>query len=316
MKELHLEADQGKPEKPLLHFWGLGDLHYRATDSWQPLHRPRMQQMYEDLHEIWQAEGEPAFCVSPGDIADRGAPINFELAKRDIAAHLKHIPFYPGLGNHEYFLETWESEPRKPEAFTEAWGFPIRYAWTAGDFAFLMLDQPVTESTDVIFSQEALDFLDTTLSEHAERKAIIFAHCPLHNTVLDRDPEKNLDDDSLDPYFFVSNSDEVRAVLARHQNAALYISGHTHSGWGSPQLVCTEQLGEHPVTHLNLMSPWYTGMTGPTPNPDWDHLIYVADTPDLLVTFGFYLYETRAIVRARSHNTKCRLGQWEIPLCR
>ncbi|HEY6409213.1 MAG TPA: hypothetical protein VIY29_17260, partial [Ktedonobacteraceae bacterium] len=84
----------------------------------------------------------------------------------------------------------------------------------------------------MIFSREALAFLDAALEERPESPAIIFAHCPLRDTVLDRDAERNLDDDSQDPFFFVENSEEVRAILARHKNAKLYISGHTHSGWG------------------------------------------------------------------------------------
>src|SRR5207245_289420 len=89
--------------------------------------------------------------------------------------------------------------------------------------------------------------------------ALLFAHCPLYSTVLDRDPTRNLDYHSLEPFFYLENSAEVRAILARHSNACLYMSGHTHTGWQAPTLVMTENLGGHPVTHVNLSSPWYTG---------------------------------------------------------
>ena len=308
-----------------LYFWVLGDLHYRNHEQWLAHHSPRMQQMLEDLHTVWREEGVPAFCVSPGDIGDRGAPANYELAKKEIMTHLGHIPFYPGIGNHEFLPENKDDVLHTAEEFTAAWGKPVRYAWTAGaaeEFVCIMLDQPSPffpgtrlGNPQVIFPQESLTFLDTTLATHSERTAIIFAHCPLHNTVLDRDPENNLDDDSLDTFFFVENSQEVRAILARHRNAALYISGHTHSGWDSPQLILTEMLGDHPVTHINAMSPWYTGMlAGPRRNADRTKLRYYADQPDVQATFALYIAPPKAIIRARDHRTRQWLTQWEVPL--
>ena len=309
----------------LLHFWVFGDLHYRDHEQWLAHHSPRMKQMLEDVHAVWHEEGLPAFCVSPGDIVDRGAPANYELAKRDLMTHSGHIPFYPGIGNHEFLPENKNDVLHTAEEFTATWGKPVRYAWTAGvdeEFICIMLDQPDPffpgtriGNPDVIFSQESLAFLDTTLAAHKERTAIIFAHCPLHNTVLDRDPQQNLDDDSLDTFFFVKNSQEVRTILACHRNAALYISGHTHSGWGSPQLIFTETLGGHPVTHVNVMSPWYTGrLAGPRRNADRTTLEYYADDPDVQVTFALYVSRSKAIIRARDHRSHQWLAQWEVPI--
>lgn len=164
----------------------------------------------------------------------------------------------------------------------------------------------------ILLSPEALAFLDTTLIEHANRTAIIFAHCPLYNTVLDRDPERNLDDDSLAPYFFVSNSEEVRTILARHHKAALYITGHTHSGWGSPRLVFTESLGAHAITHLNVMSPWYTGFTGPKYNQEHQELEFLRDTPDVQATFSIQIYSHKIRIRARDHQAQSWLAEWEV----
>jgi calcineurin-like phosphoesterase family protein len=319
-------SDNNPPidEHPILYFWVFGDLHFRAHELWLPLHTPRMTCMFEDLHTLWQEEGIPAFCVSPGDIVDSGAPANYALARRELAAQLGTIPFYPGIGNHEYHPEDRDDTLHTAEEFSAVWGKPIRYAWTAGradEVICVMLEQPNpylpgmrSEYRHVLFPQEALDFLDNTLSEHSHRLAIIFAHCPLRDTVLDRDPALNLDDDSQDPFFFIDNSPEVRAILAKHPNAALYISGHTHSGWGSPQLVFTETPGQHPVTHLNVMSPWYTGRhKGAHFNSDRTKLKYHADTPDVLVTFGIWVYRDKAIIRAREHRERQWLEQWEVP---
>jgi 3',5'-cyclic AMP phosphodiesterase CpdA len=306
----------------LLYFWAFGDLHYRARNQWHTMHSRRLAPMFEDLRALWLAEGPPAFCVSPGDIVDTGAIENYKLAKRDLAAQLGNIPFYPGIGNHEFHPESKDGTLHTSAEFSAIWEKPVRYTWTAGEVACIMLDQPnpykpgsYREDPHVIFSQEMLAFLDAALAEYPDNPAIIFAHCPLSNTVLDRDPERNLDDDSLDPFFYVENSDDVRAILARYPHASLYISGHTHSGWGSPNLVYTETVGNHPLTHLNLMSPWYTGRhRGPRLGADRLTLEYYPDNPDVLVSFGVRVYRNQAIISARDHRVRQWMAQWEVPL--
>ena len=318
----------------VLYFWAFGDLHFRVHEQRRALHAPRMACMFADVQQVWREEGKPAFCVAPGDIVDKGAAVHYELAKQELARQVGDIPLYPGIGNHEYQPDNDDDVVHTGAEFMAAWGKPIRYAWTAGpaqEVVCIMLDQPNPflpgtrrEHPHVIFSEETLRFLDTTLAAHAGRMAIIFAHCPLHNTVLDRDPKRNMDDDSLDPFFFVENSHEVRAILARHRNAVLYVSGNTHSGWGSPQLVFTEQMGGvgevdgvggHAVHHVNLMSPWYTGrFAGVRQGADGSSLVYRPDTPDVLVTFAFHVSADAILVRARDHQSQRWLAQWRLPL--
>src|SRR5712691_12239996 len=204
---------QGMP----LHFWAFGDLHYRAHPQWQAMHARRLALMFEDVRSLWRDEGTPAFCVSPGDIVDTGAPENYKLAKMDLAAQLGKVPFYPGIGNHEFHRESRTDILHTAAAFSAVWGKPVRYSWMAGEVVCIMLDQPNPyeqdpgrENPQVVFSQDALSFLDAALEEHENRLAVIFAHCPLRDTVLDRDPERNLDDDSQDPFFYVENSQQVR----------------------------------------------------------------------------------------------------------
>ena len=322
---LDLTGLSGPDTTPLLDFWAFGDLHYRAREQWHAMHARRLAPMFQDVRELWLDEGAPAFCVSPGDIVDTGAPENYTLARKDLVAQLGSIPFYPGIGNHEFHRENRDESTHTAEEYCAAWEKPLRYCWQAGpsgEVLCIMLDQPdpyipdpSRENPSVIFPPETLAFLDDTLAKHSGATSIVFAHCPLHNTVLDRDPERNLDDDSLDPFFFVENSDEVRAILARHRGAALCISGHTHSGWGSPNLVCTETLGEHPVTHVNLMSPWYTGRhRGPRLSADRLTLEYRPDDPDVLASFAVWVYRHHAVIAARDHRARRWLTQWTVPL--
>jgi hypothetical protein len=167
----------------------------------------------------------------------------------------------------------------------------------------------------VYISQETLTFLDETLADNADRLAVIFLHCPLYNTVLDRDPEQYRDFNSLGNFFSPDNSQEVRDVLARHRNAFLYLSGHTHSGWEAPNLVVTEELGEHSVTFVNLMSPWYTGAhIGPRLSRDYQSLSYIPDEPNVVTSFAIRVYRDHAAIRVREHLTREWLKEWHVPL--
>jgi hypothetical protein len=321
MDEL-LQAVAKKAEDESLYFWAFGDLHYRACQQWHALHSQRMAIMFQDLRALWLSEGPPSFCVAPGDIVDTGAIENYKLAKHDLAAQLGNMPFYPGIGNHEFHAENKKDGKHTAAEFSAFWKKPIRYSWTSGDVICIMLDHPDPYELDqnqeyplVTFSDETLIFLASTLAEYPEHRAIIFAHCPLRDTVLDRDPEQNLDDDSQDTFFYIENSAEVRSILARHSNAKLYISGHTHSGWGSPNLIVTETLGNHPVTHVNLMSPWYTGVhRGPRLSADRLSLEYYPDEPDVLATFAIRVYRNSVSIGARDHRTRQWLARWQVPL--
>lgn len=200
----------------------------------------------------------------------------------------------------------------------------MRYSWTAGAGSVLciMLDHPDPyhssqhiEQPQVILSQETLAFLAITLENFPDRPTVIFSHCPLRATVLQRNAERKLDNDSQDVSFYVENSEAVRAILAHSANEVLFMSGHTHSGWGSPHLVFTEVLGNHSVTHLNLMSPWYTGRhCGPRRVEGSAKFMYAPDDPNLLVSFAVRFYQHYATIQAREHHTRRWLAQWQVPL--
>jgi 3',5'-cyclic AMP phosphodiesterase CpdA len=304
----------------LLYFWAFGDLHYRARTKWKALHTPRMTLMFDDLHEIWQEQGKPAFCVSPGDIVNNGSLENYALARAELKMHLGDMPFYPGLGNHEFLPDREEDHLPGEDEFQVAWGKPVRYTWTEGDIVCIMLDHPSPfypggrePNPHVFFSEQSLAFLDDVLEKYANKRTIIFAHCPLRDTVLDRDPQRNLDYDSQDTFFFVENSNEVRSILAKRRNASLYICGHTHSGWGSPQLIFTELAGEHPITHINLMSPWYTGRNHGPYRDAAGKLCYKPDDPDIVASFAIRVFPAQTNIRLRDHRTKVWLDQWNVP---
>ncbi|HYA99011.1 MAG TPA: metallophosphoesterase [Ktedonobacteraceae bacterium] len=313
MNEMTLAELSNAEKRELVYFWALGDLHFHVNEQWKTFHARRLIPMFNDLRLLWSEEEAPAFCVSPGDIIEMNIPENFQLAKKQMTTLLGKIPFYPGLGNHELYAENAESEGHLIQDFTAFWGKPVRYYWVEGDVLCIMLD-PIGYPEPYL-TQESLAFLQTALAKHPGYVSVIFCHCPLYNTVLDRDPSQNLDYHSLDPFFALQNSDEVRTILGKYRQAGLFLSGHTHSGWGAPNLVHTEELSGHPVTFVNLMSPWYTGFhKGAALHENGAVFEFFPDDPDYIVSFAFHIYRDQALIRLRDHRSRTWMAQWNVPL--
>jgi Calcineurin-like phosphoesterase len=311
---MHTYNTQNAP----LFFWAIGDLHYRTMPAWNEFHTQRLALMFDDLHDIWQQEGQPAFCVSPGDIIETSSSGNYQLAHTTLLQEMAGVPFYPGIGNHEYFSLDNEPSILMRERFQTVWGYPVRYHWQAGDFICIMLDYPdpftLADPGRVYISPETLRFLDETLAANASHPAIIFLHCPLRDTVLARNLAADSDFSSTQSFFSPENSQEVLDILAHHNNACLFISGHTHSGWEAPNLVKTEQVGEHPITFVNLMSPWYTGAhMGPKLNLGGQPFSYIPDNPDLIPSFAIHIENNQVTVRLREHLSRRWLKTWKCP---
>src|SRR5260370_41397633 len=116
-------------------------MHCRAILVWNEFHTQRLAPLFEDLHEIWQQEGIPSFCVSPGDLVERGTVENYQVAKASLAKQLGNVPFYPGIGNHEYYIH--DDDPTAlVQTFIDIWDKPIRYSWHVGEIVWIMLDYP------------------------------------------------------------------------------------------------------------------------------------------------------------------------------
>ncbi|MBE3561668.1 MAG: metallophosphoesterase [Ktedonobacteraceae bacterium] len=314
-----MQEASAQENRELFSFWAFGDLHYRAQPAWHEVHTRRLAPMFQDLRRLWQEQGPPAFCVSPGDIVETCARENYQVARASLEEHLDGIPFYAGVGNHEYHGPDGEDPAQMAAIFTEFWGKPVRYTWQveqAPEVVCIMLDYPdphngQADPERIVISRETLDFLDTSLREHADQLALIFLHCPLYDTVLDRDPARRRDYHSLQHFFAPEpeSSQQVRDILARHKHASLVFSGHTHSGWEAPGLVKTEQLGGYPVTFVNLMSPWYTGRGSGNYTGK-----YLADDPDMIPSFSIRIYPEQASIRVREHRMRRWLKEWQIPL--
>lgn len=300
----------------LLYFWALGDLHFHSEEQWRAFQTQRFALLTSDLRALWTREGAPTFCVSPGDIIECALPENYQLARQELAALMRDIPFYPGIGNHELWDGNGDDEGNGAERFiqdyTTFWGKPTHYYWTEGEILCVLLD-PFGYPRPFI-SAETLAFLRTALAKHPWHMAVIFSHCPLYNTVQARDVEGRRDYHTLDPFFYLQNSDEVRALLERHRRPCLYIAGHTHSGWPAPNMVLAEQKSGHTLLQVNLMSPWYTGKESGWRRDKHALFTYQPDEPDLVASFAFHISRDTVHIGLRDHRERRWFAEWDIPL--
>jgi hypothetical protein len=99
--------------RELLFFWAFGDLPFFSQPDWTQVHARRLKEMFEDLHQLWQEMGSPAFCVSPGAIVETYAQENCAFAYARLKDELGTIPFYPG--SRIYFASKQWLDRRKCE---------------------------------------------------------------------------------------------------------------------------------------------------------------------------------------------------------
>ena len=155
--------------------------------------------------------------VSPGDLVETCLPENHRLAKSSLEAYLGHIPFYSGIGNHEYHNPEGCVADQIISSYTSIWDRPVRYTWIEQGITCIMLDYPdpttLAQETEVYISQQTLNYLSSVLTCYPDQIACIFLHCPLQNTVLDRDPAQHRDYNSLQHFFAPENSQASRVRM-------------------------------------------------------------------------------------------------------
>ena len=89
-------------------------------------------------------------------------------------------------------------------------------------------------------SERTLAFLDRELSRGPEN-CWVACHWPLLRTVMG-DPDLHFT--SAMAAFHAKPDADIRAILSRHENARLWLSGHTHSPLSAPGLIKRVRLAE------------------------------------------------------------------------
>jgi len=197
----------------------VGDLHAGAiTDV-------RIGAVRRDVRRL----GTPALHLQIGDATERGIAAEDELA-------LEFLSRLPGpwvtvLGNHDIL-----GNGRTPKAWARAYGQKSRNFSVDLEFARLIAlgpDKSEPGGRSGRLSPATLGFLERELADGPE-DCWIACHWPLFRTVMGN---PHLHYTSAMAAFHAKPDDEIRELLARHRNARVWLSGHTHSPLSAPGLI-------------------------------------------------------------------------------
>jgi 3',5'-cyclic AMP phosphodiesterase CpdA len=204
----------------------LGDLHAGAITA------VRLGAVASDLAQL----ETPALHLAVGDATEAGKPSEDVIA----LTFLDHLPgpWSAVLGNHDIMRKV-----RSVKAWARAYGQPGQNFTVGLDFARLIVigpsrSQPGGQSGRL--SASTLSFLDRELARDGD-DCWVACHWPLFRTVMGN-PKRHYT--SAMSAFHAKPDDRIRAVLARHPNAKLWLSGHTHSPLSAPGLIKRAKLAD------------------------------------------------------------------------
>jgi 3',5'-cyclic AMP phosphodiesterase CpdA len=197
----------------------IGDLHAGAiTDT-------RLNAVRRDVERL----GTPALHLQIGDATEGGTGEQDALA----LSFLERLPgpWVTALGNHDILRNE-----RTAAAWARAYGQRSHNYSVDLDFARVIVVAPGrTEPGRRAgrLSDRTLAFLEQQLEE-GPGDCWIACHFPLFRTVMG-DPRRHFT--SAMAAFYAKPDARIRDLLARHPNAKLWLSGHTHSPLSAPGFV-------------------------------------------------------------------------------
>lgn len=197
----------------------LGDLHAGAIT------RVRLDAVSRDIERL----SAPALYLQIGDATERGTAPQDELALR----FLERLPgpWVTALGNHDTLRNA-----RSVADWARVYGQSSQNFTVDLGFVRLVVVGPNRSEPGRRagrLSLATLAFLEREL-ERTEKDCWIACHWPLFCTVMG-DPRLHYT--SAMAAFHAKPDERIRDVLARHRNAKLWLSGHTHSPLSAPGLI-------------------------------------------------------------------------------
>jgi hypothetical protein len=197
----------------------VGDLHAGAITE------VRSHTVARDVQTL----SAPALHLQIGDATEDGRPAEDRLAVR----FLDRLPgpWTAVLGNHDIMRNT-----RGVKDWARAYGHPSQNFTIELEFARLIVVGPNRNEPGKRagrLSAATLSFLDRELGRR-DKDCWVACHWPLFRTVMG-DPKRHFT--SAMSAFHATPDERIREVLARHPNAKLWLSGHTHSPLSVPGLI-------------------------------------------------------------------------------
>jgi Icc protein len=216
--------------KQPLTFAHLTDIHLATrSDSWGTLGSLAEQLFATTVSEL-NAMDDLDFVLITGDVIDQGVPPEIERFHSLLAPLKRPWHFVPG--NHDGYIDPASPDTLPPEEavaridprLADPVPYPQRAYWhrTVGPGIHLIgLDSRIGDEWNGRVDAAQIAWLDETLGAHGDDLALVAVHHPLH-------PLMALDEQPWWSNFICDNGAEVEAVLDRHPNARLVLSGHHH----------------------------------------------------------------------------------------
>jgi len=226
----------------------LGDPHLPGSNM--PL-----KERVRDAVNSWP---EVELIVALGDICETSCTEAELTSARDYLAGMR-APVRPITGNHDFFYADIPNEqgrqvPAAPEIaamklqkFRETFQLAtLSESRLLGHYLLLFLSADTQEHL-VGLSQQQLAWLDEELSRHSAMPAIIFFHAPLRGTLRQYKSWVN------QPHTVAQPEDTLHALLNRHPQVFLWVSGHTHTTPREESFA--SQINRYDGRILNLHNP-------------------------------------------------------------
>jgi 3',5'-cyclic AMP phosphodiesterase CpdA len=294
-----------KPDKPIAAFSLLSDIHVQKNDKLS-------QKLFvKALKYHYSTKPDADMLLLNGDLTNGGKDDFDKL--RELLDSNRHAPVYATMGNHEYYgiwrhggiyhyskLGKGWSSAKAIAQFTDFFGYSklyrevsvhgVPFLFMSGE-AYRDVNPSIAE--DAFLSDEQLDWLETRLAEHRDRRtaksgsaggtdlpALVFLHQPLPDT---------LDGSSIERG--VVQHERLRSILDNYPFAVLF-SGHTHWDWET-----TDQVWSGPFTAVGSAS--VRNVYGPDNKP-----VVPVKSESLFVE----VYSGRLVIRAIDHEDDSWIG--------
>lgn len=236
----------------------------------------------------------PLAFVATGDITDDATEGQITAAK----AWLDGLgpTYYLCCGNHDILND------QTPADFATDFGMTgSSFVVDLGPWVLISLPNKANTEEGISLSADDLTYLDTQLGATA-KPCVVLYHTPLDGQPTSIDTARFFGTESPAPGIWnVPNTAAVKAVLADHDNARVWLSGHLHSPYWMPGKVVDLKDVGHSMVHVNLESPYY------------QQRVQGYNPSDPVTSFYLSVYEGYTEVRVRDHHYRVWRAYYRFP---